>query len=82
MANEKPDQGDLIQSPKLTPTSGPTEGRRQVDSNALTMLLRRIEQAKRDGAVNIAVNIDLLLELLAGTRQAMDRVAFKSRLEI
>lgn len=77
MANEK----DVISSPKL-PERGPTErGKRQFDDAAVVGLRKRIEAAKRDGAVNIAVGVDFLLELLQGVQHGM-RGGFKSNMEV
>ena len=79
MADEK--EKDVITSPKL-PERGPTErGKRQLDEATTIALRRRIEAAKRDGAVNISVGVDFLLELLNGTQQAM-RGGFKSHMEV
>lgn len=79
MANDKP----VVSSPKLRPERGPTDtGKRQFDNATVTALMQRIEQAKLDGAVNISVNIDFLLELLTGCSRAMRDAQWKSNMEI
>lgn len=78
MANE-----GVVNSPKLRPERGPTDiGKRQFDRATASALMQRIEQAKLDGAVNIAVNIDFLLELLTGCQRAMHDAQWKSKMEI
>lgn len=75
-------KGDVVESPRL-PVKGPTEPARRVfDDSAAGQLARRIELAKLDGAVNIAVGIDFLLELLQASRHAMRQAGYKSTKEI
>ncbi len=74
-------EGDVITSPKL-PERGPTEReKRQFDEATIVALRRRVEAAKRDGAVNISVGVDFLIELLNGTQRAMQG-GFKSHMEV
>lgn len=77
LANEK----DVISSPKV-PERGSTEGKRQFDVAAAQVLERRVQQAVNAGATNIAVDASFLLELLAATKHAMTRAAYKSQKEI
>lgn len=83
MANEQKPERGVIESPKLTPERGPTDkGKRQFDVGTSTALMQRIEQAKLDGAVNISVSIDFLLELLTGCRHAMQDAKWQSKMEV
>ena len=82
LANNKDKNDDVISSPKI-PERGPSgSGKRQLDEAAIIVLQRRIEQAKAAGAVNIAVNVDFLLEVLGGYREATLKAGWKSRMEI
>lgn len=75
-------KGDVVDSPQL-PEKGPTEPARcAFDDTAAALLARRIELAKLDGAVNIAVGVDFLLELLQASRHAMRQAGYKSQKEI
>ena len=77
----RPDERDVITSPKL-PERGPTKReKRQVDDAVLGALKRRIEIAKREGAVNISVGIDFLLDLMSGTQHGV-RNGYKPNTEV
>jgi hypothetical protein len=68
--------------PKPVPAQGPTDLKRQVDAAALTVLLQRVQDAKNSGAVNVAVNVDFLLELLRGSHEAVRSLNWKLNTEI
>lgn len=75
----------LIDSPALpkpVPTHGPTDLKRQVDTAALTVLLQRVQDAKNSGVVNVAVNVDFLLELLRSSHEAVRSLNWKLNTEI
>ena len=75
-------EDDVITSPRL-PERGPTEREKRVfDETAAAVLARRVAAAQRDGAVNIAVKISFLLELLEASRVAMRHANYTSREEI
>lgn len=77
-----PEEPEVISSPKLA-ERGPTDrGKRTFDVATNIAMLQRVEQAKRDGAVNIAVGVDFLLELLTGCQRAMRDTQWKSKLEV
>lgn len=76
------DTPEVISSPKFS-ERGPTDrGRRIFDVATNVAMLQRVEQAKRDGAVNIAVGVNFLLELLTGCQRAMRDTQWKSKLEV
>jgi hypothetical protein len=68
--------------PKPVPEQGPTDLKRQVDAAAINVLLQRVQEAKHNGAVNVAINIDFLLELLRSSQEAVTRLDWKLNTEI
>jgi hypothetical protein len=68
----------LVDRDHPIPAQGPTDLKREITPTALTTLLHRVEHAKAAGAVNVAVDVNLLLDLLTGSREALTHLGWRA----
>ena len=63
------------------PADTPADGR-ELNRGAIMVLRRRCREARAQGATNIAINANLLIELFDGVEEAMVKADYKPRVRV